>query len=56
MESHGKKSRGLKLKALRSDNGGEYISREFEEFMKKQGIQHETTVPRHLNRMQWLRG
>ena len=39
------KSSGVNLKALQSDNGGEYISREFEEFMKKQGMQHETTIP-----------
>ena len=30
---------------LRTDNGGEYVSREFEEYLKSRGIQHELTVP-----------
>ena len=29
---------GNKLKGLRSDNGGEYVSKEFEEFYAKRGI------------------
>ena len=37
---------GKKLKCLRSDNGGEYVSKEFENFCKQQGIIQETTVPR----------
>lgn len=31
--------------ALRSDNGGEYISSEFESYLKSEGIRHELTVP-----------
>ena len=30
---------------LRSDNGGEYITGEFESYLKLKGIRHELTVP-----------
>ena len=40
------KSTGHKLKALRTDNGGEYTSAEFEAYMKKEGVRHELTVPK----------
>ena len=33
------------IKTLRTDNGGEYTSHELEDFLKKKGIRHETTVP-----------
>ena len=32
---------GLKIKALRSDRGGEYISEEFQDFLKENGIKSE---------------
>ena len=32
------------IKTLRTDNGGEYTSTEFEDFLKEKGIRHETTV------------
>jgi transposase InsO family protein len=32
---------GKKIKTLRTDNGGEYISRRFEELFEKAGIRHE---------------
>ena len=35
-----------KVKTLRSDNGGEYISNEFIEYCRKEGIRHEYTVPK----------
>jgi len=35
----------LKVKALRSDNGGEYTSRQFAEFCKSAGIEHQLTLP-----------
>lgn len=38
------KSSGQKIKTLRTDNGGEYTSREFEVYLKKEGIHHEHTV------------
>ena len=38
------KSSGMKVKVLRTDNGGEYTSKEFEQYLKKQGTQHELTV------------
>jgi hypothetical protein len=33
------------VKALRSDNGGKYISNEFKDFYSKEGIQREIIVP-----------
>ena len=33
------------VKALRSDNGGEYISGEFKDFCSKEVIQREITAP-----------
>ena len=33
------------LKQLQTDNGGEYISREFKEYCSKHKIRHEKTVP-----------
>ena len=35
---------GKKLKVLRTDEGGEYTSNEFEEFLKSAGIRHEQTI------------
>jgi transposase InsO family protein len=40
------KSSGHKLRTLRTDNGGEYISKEFEDFLSKEGIRHEFTIPK----------
>jgi transposase InsO family protein len=36
---------GQKLKTLRTDNGGEYLSREFKELFAGSGVEHQTTVP-----------
>ena len=33
------------LKRLRTDNGGEYISKKFKEYCSKHRIKHEKTVP-----------
>ena len=41
-----KKSSSKKIKTLRSDNGGEYTSKEFEDYLKKNGIRHKRTVPK----------
>lgn len=35
----------LKIKAIRTDNGGEYCSSEFDNFLSKHGIKHELTAP-----------
>ena len=37
---------GLKVKCLRSDNGGEYIDGGFSEYYTAQGIRMEKTIPR----------
>ncbi len=36
---------GRSIGILRTDNGGEYLSREFEDYLKGKGIKHELTVP-----------
>jgi len=41
LENH----RGKKIKVLRSDNGGEYTSKEFIEFCGREGIKRELNVP-----------
>ena len=40
------KSSGRELKVLRSDNGGEYTSERFTEYLRSEGVTHERTVPR----------
>ena len=35
---------GQQISKLRSDNGGEYSSQEFEAYLKSKGIQHELSV------------
>ncbi|KAE8954562.1 hypothetical protein PR003_g22735 [Phytophthora rubi] len=47
---------GRKIKRIRSDNGGEYTDRLFKEYLSKQGIRHEKTVPYMPSRMDWLSG
>ena len=37
---------GKKLKVLRSDNGGEYTGKQFQEYLKSEGVRHELTVPK----------
>ena len=34
-----------KIGTLRTDNGGEYVSKEFEDYLKSKGIHHQLTVP-----------
>ena len=36
---------GKKIKTLRTDNGGEYTSTEFEAYLRKKGIRHEVSTP-----------
>ena len=40
------KSSGRKVKTIRTDNGGEYTSTRFEEYLKSEGIRHERTIPK----------
>ena len=34
-----------RIKVLRTDNGGEYTSKQFEDYLKMKGIMHQKTVP-----------
>ena len=43
--------RGKKIKALRSDHGGEYLSHEFSDHLKSCGIVPQLTPPEHLKGM-----
>ena len=46
--------KGLKVKCLRSENGGEYINGGFSEYYATNGIRMEKTIPGHHSRMVWL--
>ena len=37
---------GHRLKTLRTDNGGEYTSTEFKEYLETEGVRHELTIPK----------
>lgn len=39
------RSTGRQVKTLRSDNGGEYTSKEFTSYLAKEGIKHELMIP-----------
>ena len=36
----------FQLQTLRTDNGGEYLSTEFKEYLRAEGIRHELTIPK----------
>ena len=40
------KSLGQSVKILRTNNGGEFTSDEFEKYFKKEGIKHQLTIPK----------
>ena len=40
------KSFGRSVKALRTDNGGEFTSTELKNYLKEEGIKHELTIPK----------
>lgn len=37
---------GRQLKTLRTDNGGEYSSTEFADYLRSEGVRHERTIPK----------
>ena len=41
------RSTGRKLKAIRTDNGGEFTSKESEAHLTEEGVHHELTVPKN---------
>ena len=47
------RSTGRKQKTLRTDNGGEYVSADFEKCLKKEGVRHELTVPIKNSGVEW---
>lgn len=40
-------STGRKLKGIRTDNGGEFTSEEFEAYLRTEGVRHELTIPKN---------
>jgi transposase InsO family protein len=44
------------VKYIRSDNGGEYFSKEFDAFYQMHGIARHKTTPYSPQKMEWLRG
>jgi len=40
-----KNQTGRKVKILRSDNGGEYTSKEFKDYLASKGINHQLSIP-----------
>ena len=48
--------KGLPLKCLRTDNGGEFTSKEFTNFCVSHGIKRKLTTPYNPSSMVWLRG
>ncbi len=48
---------GSRLKALRTDNGGEYLSTEFKNYLAENGIEHQLTVaytPQQNGVAEWM--
>jgi len=50
------KEKGVSIKCLRSDGGGEYFSNEFNEYLKEHGIQRSTHVVIPHSKMELLKG
>ena len=44
-----------RIKCLRSDNGGEFTSKEFMDYYNNHGIKRHSPSLRHLNRMELLK-
>jgi len=44
VENFGRKSDGAEGKVLRSDNGGEYTSKEFKDYIESKGIKHQLSI------------
>jgi len=50
------KESGRQIKAMRTDRGGEFTSKEFQEFCEENGIRRPVTIPRSPNKMVWRKG
>jgi hypothetical protein len=44
-KAFGENQTGKRIKTLRGDNGGEYVSHTFNDYLKSNGIHHQTSVP-----------
>jgi transposase InsO family protein len=47
-KTHAEKQTGKRIKAIRTDNGTEYVNNAFQKFLKKNGIRHPLTVEYNL--------
>lgn len=45
LKNYSEKKLGKQTKTIRTDNGTEYTSHKFENYLRNHGIQHELTVP-----------
>lgn len=50
VEGESETQTGKKLKCLRTDNGGKYTGKQFEDFLKASGLRHETSMPHNPGR------
>ncbi len=47
---------GEPIMKLRTDNGGQYLSKEFQTYLASKGIEHQLTVPHSPQKMVWPNG
>ena len=47
LKSMAERSTGKKLQILQTDNGGEFTSKQFQAYLKTEGVRHESTVPKN---------
>ena len=44
------KATGKQVKKLHPDNGGEYVAKDFEHYLKSNGLRHQLTIGKHYSR------
>ena len=55
-KAHVEKNTGRKVKALKSDNDGEYVFNKFNNFCALEGIRWELITPHNPQKMSWVKG